>query len=1160
MDNRRVLEGKSHVILAAKCVTVAALLSAVNAMATDYTWTGGGDGLTWTDTMNWEGGNVFVSSTGNRLIFQNPVADAVISIPGNLSVNSIKFASGCRAMTLAGASDARITNIYKGGSLTDETMDANASIFVETTEPIRMDVIQMMAGERAVGLAQGAHLEILKPIVDNADKKGRVSFRTLGESKNSYLKIDYDPASADFALDPVEGSFLFRFVGGTNELSAALAATTQETPKPIVCKNIGLLKLNAGAYPREFTLDGTDCTLRAEGSVALGRVSQTKSGGDYTFDLAENVRVDFMGAVVLYGVSLAHRVPVSSSIHYHGRVKCAQFYDGYSEPEAGHRGGFIHLHAPVESSIFYLRGYNIVCEAANVLPSGIDIRWRYEGQSNCGIVDMNGFDQTVTHLNAIGSFNGLDRNLIKSDRPCTLTVNDTFGGANPENARIAVQGAITLVHGGTETQEFNSRDIETTGDIIINSGKIRLSGTAAIRGVKKIVIGADGELVLAGISASPIPSDAVLYLSSAGGGIDATGYQGTALTISNRVCVDGIFVANGSYTSANAGWLTGDKITVNADGFSAWRTAVDGNWEDADKWSKPPRAVETAFVDAIGGSYTVSVTADNAAMGPLAIGNAGEGTATLAVGAAVSWMDGATVRIGAGGRIVVGSGGVLSYNSREHGGDNLLLASGGRLELKDEAQVTLMTQKSEASPIRQQGGDLVVGGDAKLTMAGGRTRGFGSGKTVLKDSALLETMTGADAAGKPLPDFRLYTCGTLSGVTNHLVIQGHARLHPKDDSSLNLDQVVFGYPNGGIGGLSRLDYNSDARSFFGHQIELGATWGFAEMNVTAGTVAIGAYGLGVGGFHYSGRGATHADVVGVLNVSGGVVEVNASAFGAARNRVRGLLLGEGWYDRKTADSGNLFTGHVNLSGGAITNLCGAVILGAGAAKGVWSQTGGEFANTSDKADGPMILGWLGGEGAFILSNGTVKVANADIATYVGGAETNLTPWVLEAEAPSSQAAATGLLSLQGGVFTTAGDVVVGQDGNGTIEVGEKGALFSRTLDLRTSAAEDGRPAHSATLRFKAGSAACGRITLSGALKSVSGAMLEFDLTDWDRHSRLKFLKCNGLEGSPVDWGNIVIIGVEKSDFCSAGGSRYVFRQNARGISIGKKTGGMVLVR
>lgn len=1120
-----------RVIRAMKSAAVVALLSAANVRAADYTWTGGGDGVTWSDAANWEGGNVFVSSIGNRLVFRNPTADAVISIPGSISVNSIKFASDCQSMTLAGASGARITNTYKSNALTDETTDADASVFVETTAPIRMDVIQVMAGLRLVGLAQGAHLEILKPIVDNADKKGRVCFRTLGESKDAYLKIDYDPASAEFALDPAEGDFLFRFVGGTNELSAALTATTREAPKPIVCEN-GLLKLNAGDYSRKLTLGGTDCVLRAEGSVTVGEVAVANSGGAYTLDLAENVRVDFTGAVTLTGANLAHRIPASSSVHYHAKVTCSYFFDGEPEPEAGHRGGAIHLGAPVETSRFDLRGYNIVCEAANVLPSDNAIRWRYESQADCGIVDMNGFDQTVTHLNAIGSFSGFDRNLIRSDKPCTLTINDTFGEADPASARIAVQGAITLVHGGRETQVFNSRDIETTGDIVINSGKIKLSGTAAIRQVKKIVIGADGELVLAGTSTSPLPPDAVLYLSGDGGGIDATDWQGETLTLSNRVCVDGVFVTNGCWTAANAGWLKGDKITVNVDGAASWRAAVDGNWAEADKWSKPPRVGEAAIIDASGSSYTVSVTADQAAMSPLTIGNDGDGQATLAVAAAVAWPDGATVKIDEGGRIAVGAGGA----------------------------VTLTSQANESSSLRQQGGDIVVEGDGKLTVVGGRTFCFGSGQTVLRDSALLETQTGTDADGNPLADFRLYTGSTQAGVTNHLVVQDHARLHPKGDSQSHLDQVIFGYPNGSVDGLFRMDYGSDARSFFGNQIELGATWGYAEMNVTAGTVAVGAYGLGIGGFHYSGRGATQADVVGVLNVSGGAVEVNASAYGVARNRVRGLLLGEGWYDRKTADSGNLFTGQVNLSGGAISNLCGAVILGAGAAKGVWSQTGGEFANTSDKADGPMILGWLGGEGAFILSNGTVKVANANIATYVGGCETNLTPWVLEAEAPSSADAATGLLSLQGGVFSTAGDVVVGQDGNGTIEVGENGALFARTLDLRASAAEEGRPAHAATVKFKAGAATCGRITLSGALKSQGDVRLEFDLSDWDGQKRLRFLSCNGLEGSPVDWDRIVLIGVEKSDFSQAGGSRYVFRQTAKGISIGKATGSMVVIR
>lgn len=1194
-----------------KSAAFAAALSVANVLATDYTWvgvTGGGDGVTWTDTANWDGGDKFVSSTSNRLIFQNPTANAVISLPSDLSVNSIKFASGCKAMTLTGTTGRKITNTYKSETLTDSTTETGASIFVETTEPIKIDVIQVMTGGRSVGLAQGAHLEILKPIVDNSQKKGRVYFRTLGGSKNSYLKIDYDPTTADYSLDPVEGNFLFKFIGGTNELGGAVCVTAQANPKPIAGESLGMLKLNAGNYPREFSIGGVGCVLKTDGTVALGtnvlvysRQStldfggattisgklhylytdneviahtlnfggNTSIGGDFTiakyagtylFDLASNVRVDFNGQVNVSGATLNQHIPTTSAIHYHGLVRSGNFCDDATEPSSGHRGGEIHLYAGLNPSIFYLRGYNVVCEAANVLPSGNDVRWRYEGQTNCGIVDMNGFDQTVKHLNAIGSFNGLDKNIIKSDKPCTLTINDTYGDAQSANARIAVQGAITIVHGGTETQEFNSRDINTTGDITINSGKIKLSGTTAIYNVKKITIGADGELVLAGTSATPIPVDAVLYLDSAGGGIDATDYQGTALTLSNRVCIDGLLVTNGTYTAANASWLKGGKITVNADYSSAWRQAVNGNWSESDKWSKQPGAGEAAFVDASGADYTVSLTVDNAAMGPLTIGNAGVGTATLAVGANVSWPAWSTVKVGDGGRLLVGSGGVLAYNSYEHNGDNFLLEQGGRLELANDAQVTLATKKTDYSPFSQMGGDVVVGGTSKLTLEGGQLLYFGSGKTILKDSAVLETVTGKDKNGSSLSNVRLYTRSTVLGVTNHIVVQDHASFHPKDDNRSNLDQVIFGYPYGAAAYLFRMDYNSDAYSFFGNQIELGGTWGYAEMNVTAGTVALGNYGIGVGGFHYSGRGTENANVVGVLNVSGGLVDVNAQSYGDTKNRVRGLLLGEGWYNKKTATSDNLFTGYVNLSGGAISNRHGAVILGAGTAKGVWTQTGGEFANTSAQTKGPMILGWLGGEGTYILSNGTVKVTSANVTTYVGGAETNLTPWVLEAQAPSSADAATGLLSLQGGTFTTAGDIVVGQDGNGTIEVGVNGALAARTLELKVAAAGEGKPAHSSALKFKAGATTCGRITLSGAMKSRNDATLEFDLSDWNGSSRLRFLECSGLEGGAVAWGNVAFVGVEKSDFHNAGGTRYVYRQNAKGIVIGKMTGFMVNFR
>ncbi len=1176
-----------------------------DAIATDYTWTGAGDGVTWSDTRNWDGGNKFVSSTSNRLIFQNPNADAVISLPGDISVNCIKFAAGCKSMTLTGAAGRTITNTYKSETLTDANTDTGASIFVETTEPIKIDVIQKMTGGRSVGLAQGAHLEILKPIVDNSDKKGRIYFRTLGDSPNSYLKIDYDPTSAAYSLDPKEGGFLFDFVGGTNEISAALCATAQSAPKPIICDLHATLKLGAGSYPRKITA-GYDGRVLTEGAVTFGggisaasrltvfdfggattisggiqytytgndTISHTlkfggdasvggdvtiaKNAGTYNLDLASGVRVDFSGKVTLTGAGLVHSIPTTSEIHYHDVVSCNSFSDGMSEPAAGHRGGSIHLHAQLQTATFFLRGYNIVCEAANVLPGDRDIRWRWESQANCGIVDMNGFDQTTTHLNAIGSYNGADRNIIKSDTPCTLTINDTFSGADPANARIAVQGAISIVHGGTETQEFNSRDISTTGDITINSGKIKLTGTTAIYSVRRIIIGEDGELVLAGTSSSPIPSNILLYFDGDGGGIDATDYQGSELVISARVLVDGEFVTNGVYTAENATWLKGSKITVNADQAVAWRNAADGDWSESGKWTKTPDAGEAVIIDAAGADYTVSITSDNAAMGPLMIGNE-TGVATLSVGADISWPAWSAVTVNSGGRISVGNGGSLVYNSYEHAaGGNLTLNDGGRLEVSGNGAMTLSTQKDP--PLSQKGGDIVVGGTSKLTLEGDRTLFFGSGKVILKDSAVLETATGKKANGSALNDMRLYTRSTLPGVTNHIIVQDGASVRPRDDSWRNLDQVVFGLPNGSGEYLFRLDYSSSARSYFGHQIELGATWGYAEMNVTAGMVAVAGYGIGVGGFYYDGRTIASASVVGVLNVSGGAVDVNATQYADTKNRVRGLLLGEGWYDKKTASSHNLFTGHVNLSGGVISNRYGVVILGAGAARGVWTQTGGEFVNTSEQSKGPMILGWLGGEGKFILSNGTVNVTSANIATYVGGAETNLTPWVLEDQAPSSADAATGLLSLQGGVFTTAGDVVVGQDGNGTVEVGPNGRLNARSLELMASEAADGKPAHSSLLRFKAGSSSCGRIALTGAMKSRSDARLEFDLSDWDGGTKLVFLSCNGMEGGAVDWENVVLAGVDRAMFTNAGGGRYYLRQDARGVVVGRTSGFSVCIK
>ena len=125
-----------------------------------------------------------------------------------------------------------------------------------------------------------------------------------------------------------------------------------------------------------------------------------------------------------------------------------------------------------------------------------------------------------------------------------------------------------------------------------------------------------------------------------------------------------------------------------------------------------------------------------------------------------------------------------------------------------------------------------------------------------------------------------------------------------------------------------------------------------------------------------------------------------------------------------------------------------------------------------------------------------------------------------------------------------------------VEVGANGVLSARSLELKVAAATAEKPAHSSTLKFTAG----GRITLTGAFKSVADAQLEFDLTDWDKSTRLRFISCNGLEGTAVDWNNVSFTGVDKSDFSNAGGLKYVFRQTAHGIAVGKASGIAIIIR
>ena len=310
---------------------------------------------------------------------------------------------------------------------------------------------------------------------------------------------------------------------------------------------------------------------------------------------------------------------------------------------------------------------------------------------------------------------------------------------------------------------------------------------------------------------------------------------------------------------------------------------------------------------------------------------------------------------------------------------------------------------------------------------------FGSGKTRFEDAAKLNTVSSQTSD--------LYLAATLKDVPMEIDFVDKTMF-------TGPSQVFLGAYSSGLPG-TKMRYASDQQSYVATQfMAVGADFGDSELNLASGTILLGGGGLHIGVWGKSDNvNWTAHKASGTVNMTGGKIDINNG--GGTGGLINGLVVGDGSsiYNNENCLKSK-FTGTLNLSAGTITHSKGSnlnypyLIVGIGSAEGTVNQTGGTISfKPSVNWTYPVfaVIGMGGATGTWNVSGGKVELSNE---LYLGGC-TSGTEGAFKRNVPvqashvypgADRHDAVGSLSLSGGTFSVGKDLIVSEDGTGTLEL------------------------------------------------------------------------------------------------------------------------------
>jgi len=624
-----------------------------------------------------------------------------------------------------------------------------------------------------------------------------------------------------------------------------------------------------------------------------------------------------------------------------------------------------------------------------------------------------------------------------------------------------------------------------------------------------------------------------------------------------------------------------------------WLDAVDGAWGTAANWNggAVPSSVR-AVITNNAASFTVSVAeASNPKIKGLLLKNAASSlTNTVHVTGHLSSQssssDDGSVAVQGGGLLHI-DGGVFAITNSVA---KYISLSGTSATKKGVLRVSDGVLDFRATSATINGG-VVIGGNGRFEATGGRIvitapNAWNSDKWALYcDEANSEMEIGGTAAFEVanrcvelrcgrhyLKDSARFVCNESNGNVFSLKANSASGAYftVSDSAVLDMSKMANGFMgNYWWQGAA----NKSVMNVTGGEVALpwsfvvGHGNGSSELNISGGRTSLTYYGLDVAAYVPAQLSRVQYPK-GTVSVSGGSLVVTSASGGqstTAKMLISGLVVGNG--SQITAaystTSGYSCTGALNVSGGVVTNGVGLFVVGAGRATGRVLQTGGTvyhglgFTTVAWRNSTPMIVGFAGGDGTYVMSNG-VMVADAPI--YVGGVVTNVLKRLPISNWPGNaftDRSAVGKLVVAGGSLSTkASDLVVGADGSGTLEIGP-----DATVSIGNPNGSGGIVLSNRTesvTRFVLGRDGAGRLTTPNTLVIADGAKLEVDTTEYAGGEKwIKLVNCKRREGSFAA-SDITVVGRHPE------GGEYEIVQDKTGDSSGsiwlhRKTGCLIIV-
>ena len=837
---------------------------------------------------------------------------------------------------------------------------------------------------------------------------------------------------------------------------------------------------------------------------------------------------------------------------------------------------------------------NVICGTTDVFKVTSALQIGMGGKT--ATFDLNGFDQTLPFVttyndawNATPNLSSLGAVNVTSARPAVLTLNGTGfegKGEGSRYAKIAFTGEASLHFNGTGTYEISNAVSTSIGSLRVSKGTLRFKNGADWRGLDIAVDGGTLEL-LDGVALNP---DGMSQISLSGSGKLHLG-PGVALSVAS-VSTNGVVLPPGvAYDSSTLPeFITGSGSISSSAGTTAWKTAQNGNWGDAAMWTAGVPSREGGVPNAVlgaDGSMTATVAAAAADISSLVLGRySGASRTTLDVSNPLT-VTGGMLQVNNGSRISIPAGSSFTYDgtgratssSDDHfdgvfrgacienaGSLNFTNLTGnvaikGRLDLKGGYTEMHSTSLNVGRLNLGEGGSVTVSGDAVCHFSPAAPLYMDGGSLIFTNNAALKFESGMPHffggglvrfAGQSR--FKVdYTYNVYPRAYMFLNSENapECKIEVVDDAVIDLSQNMSIYlcPSGSEKYRVSLRFASTGTNNIG-VIYVGQgnnlQNGTAEMLVESGVVKLLlGYGCWIGG-----NGTVYSTVdsrftgTGIVRVTGGKFAVAGST---DANYMRGILVGDGAVYAGTETRQG--TGILEISGDGEVELSkGLISVGTGQNTGRVLMTGGTFTHKGDyHSKRPTLIGWAGGVGDFIVSNGVFSTKQ-DV--YVGGVETNILAWGganADGQFYGSRHNARGTITVAAAdaskpcSFTTTGSLVVGMDGSGSLVLGEAGSLNVGDLVLSNQTAS--------AVSFRLGATGAATITASGALTVAEGAKLHVDASAFTAKS-VYLIRANGLNGAFAE-EDIELV-------ASSAGGRIV--QDSRGVKYVSNRGFLMLLR